>query len=886
MEERERLATIRRFGLVVSKPEPVLDRITAIVAELFDVPIVLITIVDETKQFVKASFGIDMPALPREFSFCAETIRGDDVVVVPDLAEHGTFNGNPLVVGEPKLRFYAAAPLAAPDGMNLGTLCLLDWKPRTLEPQQVARLAEFSKLVVEQFELHRKHLKATEDRNKVQAVIEASPTSIVTALVDGTITSWNDAAEALFGWSRAEAVGRKPDMVPMELWTESSRIRKGVMKGHFVRGHRTYRLGKDGERIEVELSAGPVRDAAGRIVEVVLMHKDETTRLREQAIERNRYEILELAANDGPIQQLLDRLVANVESAIPGTIGAIARIAGGRVFHAASGAHMPAIYKEMLDGIPLSPNVGSIAAAAFTGEVTIVADIATHPNWAAHRDLALGLGIHAAWSVPIRTANGIVGTLSVYAREPRTPTGAEMRALLESAHVASIVLESHDARVRLEEMALHDALTGLPNRALFEDRLKHAIASAKRREQKFAVGMLDIDRFKMINDTLGHAVGDQLLQEVASRLHRALRAHDTVARMGGDEFLILLVDIDDRDTVREIAARALDSLSTTFAPEGNELFVRASLGFSIYPDDAIEPSQLLRLADRAMYDAKASRSSVAFFDSMHAADNLTQLTLEMALNQALDKNELVLMYQPIVRCADWATVGAETLLRWNHPSLGLLPPGRFISLAEETGLIIPIGAWLLREACSFATHWRRAGGAGRISVNVSPRQFEDRAFLETVQGALQASGIEPGFLTLEITETLIMRSPETAAATLAELRRIGVRCEIDDFGSGYSSLNYLKRFPIDALKIDRAFVAEIGTGSCTSSDEAIIRAIVAMGGALGLAVVAEGVETEIQANFVRTAGCDFAQGYLFARPMNGRALLARGSATIREETAF
>ena len=616
------------------------------------------------------------------------------------------------------------------------------------------------------------------------------------------------------------------------------------------------------------------------------MHKDETLHVREQAIERNRYEILELAANDGPIQQLLDRLVANVESAIPETVGAIARIADGRLYHAASGKQMSEKYREAVDGAAIAANACSAAAAASSGEITIVADTATHPNWANHRDHALALGFGAAWAVPIRTAKGIViGTLTAYAREPRTPTDAEMRALLEAAHVASIVLESHAARVRLEEMALRDALTGLPNRTLFEDRLKHAIASAKRRKKKFAVGMLDIDRFKVINDTLGHAVGDQLLQEVASRLQHTVRAQDTVARMGGDEFLILLVDFDDRNTVLGVAARALESLSKTFAPEGNELYVRASLGFSVYPDDAAEASQLLRLADRAMYDAKASRSSVAFYDGSQAPDNLSQLTLEMALNHALDKNEFELVYQPIVRAGNWSTVGAETLLRWNHPTLGTLAPGRFISLAEETGLIIPIGAWLLREACHFAARWRLAGGPGRVSVNVSPRQFEDRVFSETVLDALRTSGIDPDRLTLEITESLIMRSPETVAATLAELRRIGVRCEIDDFGSGYSSLNYLKRFPIDALKIDRSFVAEIGTGSSTQSDEAIIRAIVAMGGALGLAVVAEGVETETQANFVRDAGCDYAQGYLFARPMKAAALLARGSGTIREEAA-
>jgi diguanylate cyclase (GGDEF)-like protein/PAS domain S-box-containing protein len=877
----DRTKTIRRFGLLTGHAEPILDRITALAATFFNVPIAVISVLDDTHSNVLSGYGWDFERTPRALSFCNETIACDGVLVVPDAREDDRFRDNPFVTGDPSIRFYAGVPIVA-DGLNIGALCLIDWNPRTFDAAAVDFLDHLGKLVMEHFELHRLHMEAAADRNKLRAIIEASPIAIATGRVDGTMTSWNRAAEKLFGWSREEIIEKQPPGIPLELRQQTAQLRTRIVGGYFLRAFRTYRLAKNGKRIETELSAGPIRDAHRNVDEIVYMHVDVTDRLREQAVERNRYEILELAANDGPLQQLLDRLVANIESAIPGTIGSILRVIDGRLYHAASGKDMPAVYADSIDGVEVAPNLGSCGAAAYSGLPVIVENIATHPNWEAFRDLALPLGLRSCWSVPIRSGKDVVGTLAAYNSVPRKPTEAEMRALLEAAHVASIVLESYDARVRLEEMAHRDALTSLPNRTMFEDRLEKAIASARRTGSKVAVGMLDLDRFKVINDSLGHAVGDRLLQEVATRLQRSIREQDIVARMGGDEFLILLPEVDGRETIKAIGQRALESLSKVFAPDGNELFVRSSLGFSVYPEDASEPSQLIQLADRAMYEAKRSRSSIEFFDGTATPDGPSELTLEILLNHALENDELELVYQPIVRSSDWATVGAEALLRWNHPTLGTLPPARFIPIAEDTGLIIPIGKWILREACRFSRRWSNAGGPGRVSVNVSPRQFEDRDFVASVVDALRESGVEPSLLTLEITESLIMRSPAAAAVTLQHLRALGVRSSIDDFGSGYSSLNYLKRFPIDQLKIDRSFVAEIGLGGPeTSSDEAIIGAIVTVGKALGgLAIVAEGVETEVQARFVRDAGCGLVQGYYFARPMKPEALLEREAATL------
>ncbi len=887
VDKRDRLKTIRRFGLLAGPAEPVLDRITALAASFFNVPIAIITVLDDTHMRVLSGFGYDFEPTPRELSFCDRAIASGEVLVVSDALEDERFREIPFVVGAPGIRFYAGAPLVV-DGIHIGALCLIDRSPRTFDASSIEFLENLAKLVIEHFELRRMHGEAAADRNKLRAVIEAAPIAIATGRVDGTMTWCNRAAEKLFGWSREETIENQPRGMPPELREQAAQLRRRIIGGYFLRAFRTYRFHKNGKRIETELSAGPIRDANNDIDEIVFMHVDVTDRLHEQAAERNRYEILELAANDGPLPQLLDRLVANVESAIPGTIASVLRVIDGRLYHAASGKNMPQVFSEGIDGAEVSPDVGSCSAAAFSGAPVIVGDIATHPNWVSFRHIALQLGLRACWSVPIRTAKGVAGTLAAYQSVPRNPTPTEMRALLEAAHVASIVLESHEARVRLEEMALRDPLTSLPNRAMFEDRLERAIAHARRVGSKIAVGVLDLDRFKLINDSLGHAVGDRLLQEVATRLQGAVREFDVVARMGGDEFLLLLPDVNGRESIRAVGQRAVDSLLKVFAPDGNELFVRSSLGFSVFPDDASEPSQLIQLADRAMYAAKRNRSAMEFFEPSAAPDGPSALTLETLLNHALENCELELVYQPIVRSSDWSTVGAEALLRWNHPTLGTLPPVRFIPIAEETGLIIPIGKWILREACRFSRRWRDAGGSGCVSVNVSPRQFEDRDFVASVVGALRESGVDPSVLTLEITESLIMRSPAAAAVTLQHLRALGVHSSIDDFGSGYSSLNYLKRFPIDQLKIDRSFVAEIGLGAPeTASDEAIIGAIVAVGKALGgLEIVAEGVETEEQAQFVRESGCGLVQGYYFARPMKPEALIERSAATLRTRGAL
>jgi diguanylate cyclase (GGDEF)-like protein/PAS domain S-box-containing protein len=874
--EAQRLATLRRFAVLDTPAEHVFDRVTALIARLFDAPMAFISLIDEQRQWFKSKVGSDAAETERALAFCEYAIRSGEVMVVPDATLDPRFRDNALVLGGPKIRFYAGAPLIASDGMIIGTVCVLDRVPRSLNETQLGILRELSAFVMADFELRLEMLETAAVRNELAAIIDASPNAIITGLLDGTITGWNDAARRIFGWRREEVVGRPHSFVPPEFDDEAKRIRTRIIeRGEIITSMRAIGLHKSGRHLELAFSAKPICDRSGRAVSAAYVVEDVTESRRAREIERRRYEILELAANDAPLQEILDGLVQSIEYSIPESMGSILHRRGDRLFHAASGAAIAPAYISAIDGLPIGPSEGSCGTAAFRGEMVIVSDIARDPLWEKYRVVGLAHGLRSCWSAPIRNGqNQILGTLAIYSREMRKPTTSDLRFLHEAAHVASIAIEGNDARARLEEMALHDALTELPNRAYFEQRLDQAIESARIKHKKVALGMLDLNRFKLVNDSLGHAAGDQLLKEIANRLHRSIRPGDTLARMSGDEFLFLIADIDDRAMAETIARRLTATLEESFMPAGHEIFVRASIGVSIYPDDAREPSQLLRLADGAMYAAKARGDTIGFYAGPQRHDGLTRLALEAHLNHALENDEFELYYQPQLRARTGETFGAEALLRWNHPQLGLVMPDSFIRLAEETGLIVSIGAWVLEEACRFGRRWLDLGGPGVVSVNVSPRQFESGDFVGTVVAALERSGLTADRLWLEITESLIMRSPETAASMIADLRAMGVRSFIDDFGTGYSSLNHLKRFPIDGLKIDQTFLRDIGGPLKTGNDAVLVRAILSVGRAMNLTIVAEGVETQAQYDFLIARRCDIVQGFLFAKPMPEAELLA------------
>ncbi|MEO7464125.1 MAG: EAL domain-containing protein, partial [Nitrosospira sp.] len=432
--------------------------------------------------------------------------------------------------------------------------------------------------------------------------------------------------------------------------------------------------------------------------------------------------------------------------------------------------------------------------------------------------------------------------------------------------LARDITERKASEQRILNLAHYDSLTSLPNRALLADRMQVAIKRAARQSIRLAVLFVDLDRFKPINDSLGHDIGDQLLKGVAGRMQASVRSVDTISRVGGDEFVILLSEIETADDAARVAEKLIKGLSQPYAIEGHELLITASIGICIYPENGKQSNALLRNADAAMYSAKeAGRNCYQFYSDDMTARAIERLSLEHDLRGAAQRGEIFVVYQPQIELGTRRIIGAEVLMRWQHPTQGLILPARFIPIAEDSGLILVIGEWILGEACRQARLWRDRGILDIcISVNVSAVQFRQSDFVGVVERALNESGISPGSLELELTESVVMQGVESTVQKLQEVEALGVRVAIDDFGTGHSSLSYLRQFTVDRLKIDQSFVRDL-PGNADA--EAIAAAIVAMGLSLGLRIIAEGVETEAQAEFLQKILCKEGQGYLYAKPM-------------------
>jgi diguanylate cyclase (GGDEF)-like protein len=482
-------------------------------------------------------------------------------------------------------------------------------------------------------------------------------------------------------------------------------------------------------------------------------------------------------------------------------------------------------------------------------------------------------GAQSGAAFPLLVRGLAVGIILFMSAEKDTFTPEFVDLLQRLADNVSFALENFDradektkADERIEYLASHDGLTNLPNRETFNELLHYAIEAARRHQRRFAVLFIDLDRFKVINDSLGHDAGDMLLVEIANRLRSTLRSSDVVARLGGDEFVVILEETAESDAIERIARNLLSVLSQPLQLSGHECHTTASIGIAMYPSDGSDVQTLTKNADMAMYLAKEDgKNGFRFFTKEIKTQSIERLTLESALRRALERDQFALHYQPKVDIATGEITGVEALLRWTHPDLGVLPPMQFIPLAEETGAIVPIGRWVLMEACAQNMAWQRRGLQPiSMAVNLSPRQFADERLLQDVDEALAASGMSPVLLQLEVTESMVMRNVSRAVKVLDAIQSRGIRLAIDDFGTGYSSMSLMKQFPIDTIKIDRSFVRDLAEDS---EDQAIAQAIISMGKALGMTVVAEGVETSEQEAFLRSHACDQMQGYLFSKPL-------------------
>lgn len=454
---------------------------------------------------------------------------------------------------------------------------------------------------------------------------------------------------------------------------------------------------------------------------------------------------------------------------------------------------------------------------------------------------------------------------------------ANERLVIAMVNAQAMTVTAEQATEKMSYMAEHDFLTGLPNRALLTDRLSQSIAFALRHGKKVALMYLDLDHFKHINDSLGHEVGDQLLQSVAKRLQACVRLYDTVSRQGGDEFVVLLPEVDERQDATLIAQKLIEAMAQPHVVRGHSLHVSISIGISLYPDDGKDVEALVRNADTAMYQAKKNgRNKYQVFTPDMNVRAVARQAVEQALYHALEHREFVLYYQPKVNLDTGAITGAEALIRLQRVDRRLLPPEKFVGIAEECGLIIPIGRWVMHEACRQTQAWLQAGlDIGQIAVNVSAREFHSNEYIAGVRAILADTGLDPRHLELEVTEGVLMQDTEQTTSILRELKELGVQIALDDFGTGYSSLSYLRRFPINTLKIDQSFVQDIDG----DTGEALVSAVIGIGASLKQRVVAEGIETQQQVDFLQSRHCDEGQGYFFGRPVAAEefaAMLAAG----------
>jgi diguanylate cyclase (GGDEF)-like protein/PAS domain S-box-containing protein len=804
------------------------------------------------------------------------------------------------------------------------------------------------------FVMRQRELHAEEELLRLASIVVCSQDAIIGKTLDGVITSWNRAAEKMYGYTKTEAVGRNLSfLLPHERPAEIRDLMDRIGDGQSIECLETQRLTKAGCVLDVSVSISPIKDATGRITGASTIARDITLRKRAEEQLKLQAAALEAAANaifiadhEGTIlwvNRAFTTLTGyNQEEALGKNLRLLksgeqsesfyaklwSTISSGKVWKGeiVNRRKDGTTYPEEMTITPVTRDDGNPANRYFIvikqditerklaeemlqnneNKYRVLFEESADANWlmdekgfldcnsAALRMFGYSAASEMKHPSDISPLNQADGMSSRAASEKKIaaaflngkerfewlhqrkngevfPAEVCLTALTLSGRctLLATVRDITDRKVaeeRVQYLAYYDALTGLPNRTLLQDRLAKALAGAHRQKDKVALLFLDLDGFKNINDSLGHSVGDLLLQEVAQRLKTWGRERDTVARLGGDEFLIMLTDAKNIADIAVAAERLMKAMTAEFVVQGHSFNVTCSIGVSIFPEHGTDCETLIKNADAAMYGAKENgRNNFRFFSDEMNAQAVERLTLETSLRLALAKGELFLMYQPQVDVVKGTVTGLEALLRWQHPELGLVPPDKFIQIAENSGLIVPIGEWVLRTACRQARKWQNEGlPAVSVAVNVSAVQFRQRGFCELIRSVLHETGLAPQYLELELTESLLLAHAEVMLSVVEELKAIGITLAIDDFGTGYSNFTSLRQFRVSKLKIDRSFISDVATNL---EDSAITAAIISMAKSLRLKVIAEGVEDEAQMSFLRTHHCDEIQGYYFSKPL-------------------
>ncbi len=849
-QEALRLAVLRAFSIVDTPHEVEFDRLVKLAAELCETPMAAISIVDEHRLWFKATWGLSIQEMDLSLAFCTHGIREASFFEVPDALNDPRFCDNPLVTGEAPLRFYAGYPLRTQGGQVLGMMSVLDHQPRMLTPQQRDQLQTLALQAIVTLELRRKQLilhRMLGAQAKDQSVLQqlsadivrigywefqagsndiegsdealgllghpvGSPLAIATLLAQFTPDCRDD-------WSAALALCFA-SAVPMD-------IECPVQVG--------------GQELHLRWIANPELDQATFAVR----------RLRGVVQDVSEFREIERAAHRWNERF---RLVAQLTSDAlwEWDVAGDSIWWGERIFHL----------------------LGHRKAACSRQEALAL----LHPDDVLRVEHEINASIEsgvADWvsTFRLRRSDGSWAWVEDRARLVRDYQGRLLRVVgcLKdvSQQVAMEVQRRRDER-RIHQLAFHDQLTGLPNRVALLDRLQHALAATRRHHQHGALMFIDLDNFKTLNDAFGHDVGDQLLILAGRRLSECVRALDTVARLGGDEFVVLLEELGGDPSVAALQAESLAKKMLAGFMQPFDLGqaihdCTASIGVTLFNGRLESTDELLKQADLAMYEAKqAGRNGVRFFDPRMQQLVMQRATLEADLRRASMQHEFVLHYQP-QWTRDGRLAGMEALLRWHHPQRGLVYPDEFIETCEETGLILPLGRWVMQSACVQLAGWLAAGLPDvRVSVNVSARQLRSPEFVDDVRAVLQASAIPPALLSLELTESTLLHDIEGSIAKMQELRALGVRFALDDFGTGFSSLSLLQRLPLDHLKIDQSFVRGVDQ---TRTDTAVLQSIITLGKHLHMDVIAEGIENDAQQQQLAALGCDEFQGYLHGRPM-------------------
>lgn len=668
------------------------------------------------------------------------------------------------------------------------------------------------------------------------SLLDDWPLAVVGLDQDSRIFIWNRAAQKILGWGAEETLGKRSKSIPGMANRAAHRYFMRALSGSLMSNKELRQKTKYGKTIDVSWSAAPLQGPSGTPTGVLILIEDITSRrlLREALVESERFS-----------RAIFDALPQHI--AIIDSKGVIIAVNKAWRDFAISASDQPKALCEganYFDACDDTEGDGLQTAEAYAQGIRAVMD-------GTLLEFSLEYPCHA----PTQQCwfNG---------RVSRFPGEGPLQIVISHENITELKL----AEKAVQQLAQYDPLTQLPNRMLLQDRLGQILAKAEREKLKAAVLFLDLDRFKLINDSLGHAAGDQLLKIVASRLMDCVRRSDTVARHGGDEFIIVLPAVQQTEDVTFTAQKILHAMSAPVTLEGQEVFTSTSIGIALYPNDARDSDSLIRCADMAMYRAKETgRNNYQFFSAEMNVQVIQRLTMESGLRHALDRNELELYFQEQTDLKSGKIVGAEALLRWRHPDLGLLLPGEFLSMAEETGMILPIGEWVLRTACAQNRLWQKEGlPLMRMAVNLSRRELHHPGLIETLSKILAETGLAPHWLELEMTENLLSNNCDVTEERLRQLKKLGVLLSIDDFGTGLSSLRNLQKLPIDRIKIDHSFLKTFDTHT---ESTAIIKTIIAMAHNLGPKVIAEGVETNEQKFFLTLHDCDEIQGYYFSRPV-------------------